>query len=277
MALTTLLDLVREFLQANLSPAPALIGDGYPIEANQLPAVTISLSGVTQPLRGVGRLPAPTLRGALPVQTTLDLADPVVTFPDEVVNLLSGDRRTVSLPHGPLVREDGTPTQPWGAGDIDVTVGPTTFTPVEDTPGAGEVQVLPEVGQLVFASPLPAAGTLLIDSFVGEWEVRTARYQGLLTLEVFAADLTGVNALSRQLDAAFEESSIPGLQQVSAASWGPVGAPDDLRGASRGRALTYRFDYELIEPKLAAGGGLITKFTVRPTPGEQFELTTEGS
>jgi hypothetical protein len=277
MALTTLLDLVRDFLQSTLDPTPALIGDGYPIEANQLPAVTISLSGVTEPLRGVGRLPAPTLRGALPVQTALDLSDPVVTFPDEVVNLLSGDRRTVSLAHGPLVREDGSATQPWGAGDIQVAVGPTTFTPVEDAPAAGEVQVLPDVGQLVFASPLPATGTLQIDSFVGEWEVRTARYQGLLSLEVFAADLGGVDALSRQLDAAFEDSSIAGLQQLSPASWGPVGAPDDLRGTSRGRALTYRFDYELIEPKLAAGGGLISTFTVRPTPGEQFELTTEGS
>lgn len=277
MALTTLLDLVREFLEATLDPAPALIGDGYPIEANQLPAVTISVSGVTEPLRGVGRLPAPTLRGALPVRTTLDLTDPVVTFPDEVVNLLSGDRRTLSLAHGPLVREDGTATQPWRAGDIHVAVGPTTFTPVEDTPGAGEVQVLPAARQIVFASPLPATGTLQIDSFVGEWEVRTARYQGVLSLEVFAADLAGVDALSRQLDAVFEDPSIRGLQQVSPISRGPVGAADDLRGASRGRELTYRFDYELIAPQLAAGGGLITKFTVRPTPGEQFELTREGS
>lgn len=277
MAVAKFLDGVRQFLEAALSPAPPLIGDGYPVDDDQLPAVAISLSEITEPLRGVGRLPAPTLTGALAVETTLDLANPVVTFPDEVVRLLSDDRKTVFLAHGPLVREDGTATQPWGAGDIHVTVGATSFAPVEGAPGAGEVQVDPDLGQLGFASALPNAGTLRIDSFVGEWEVRTARYEGLLALEVFAADLAGVDALSRQIDTAFEEPAIAGLQQLSPASWGPVGVSDEQRAGSRGRALTYRFDYELIEPRLAAGGGLITQISVRPTPGEQFELTREGS
>jgi hypothetical protein len=273
---SSLLDAVRQSLAAALSPAPALIGGGYPVKPNELPAVAISLGDVSEPLLGLGRMPAPTLQGALPVETTVDLADPVVTFPDEVVHLLSGDRTTLSLPHGPLVRADGTDSQPWAAGDIHVVLGPTTFAPVEGPPAAGQVQVLPDVGQLRFSPPLPATGSLRIDSFVGEWEVRTARYEGQLTVELFAADLAGVEALSHQVELALDEPAIPGLQRLSPTSWGPVGAADGARAAGRSRALTYRFSFESIEPRLAAGG-LITTIAVRPTPGEQFELTREGS
>lgn len=278
MPLTSLLDLVRQFLQTTVTPAPKLIGDGYPVTASQLPAVVVSLAEVRERLQGIGRLPAPTLTGALRVDTSLDLANPVVTFPDEVVRLLSPDRKTVQLAHGPLVRADGTTTGTWGPGDIRVVRGATTFIPVLGPPTAGRVQVDPDLGVLRFPSPLPTSGTLELGYFVGEWEVRTARYQGVLSVETFARDLPGVNALSRQVAAVLDEPAILGLQQLSPASWGPAGVPDDQRANSRSRALTYRFDYELIEPKLATGGGLIATVSVDSTPGpEHFDMTTEGS
>ena len=194
MALPTLFDRVRQHLDTSLVPTPPLIGAGYPIAAEELPAVTISIAEVTERLRGIGRLPAPTLTGALRIDTSLDLANPVVSFGDEEVRLLSDDRRVVQLANGPLVRADGTATQPWGLADITVVRSGTTLTPVEGAPGAGEVQVLPDTGQLRFPAALAASGTLVLGYFVGEWEVRTARYQGTLSLETFATDLAGVDA-----------------------------------------------------------------------------------
>jgi hypothetical protein len=138
MALPRLLDALRTFLQASLSPVPPLVGVGYPVQAAELPTVTMSLANVTQRLAGVGRLPAPTLTGALRVDTTLDLANPVVTFPDGTVRLLSADRRTVQLVHGPLVRADGTATQPFAPSDLRVVLGATTFVPVEGAPSEGQ-------------------------------------------------------------------------------------------------------------------------------------------
>jgi len=278
MALPSLLDALRTFLQASLSPAPALVGDGYPIAPAELPAVTISLSGVGERMRGLGRLPAPTMTGALRVDTSLDLANPVVTFPDEVVTLLSDDRRTVRLAHGPLVRADGTATQPLAGDDLRVVRGATTFDPVEGTPAAGQVQVLPDTGELRFSSKLPTSGVLALGYFVGEWEIATARYQGVLTLEPAGADLAGVDALSRQIDSLLETAQVPGLLQLSPTGWGAVGEVNEARGKSRSRALTYRFDYELVEPKLATGGGLIATVSVDSAPGpEQFDVTREGS
>jgi hypothetical protein len=278
MALPALLDRMRQHLDSSLSPAPPLIGDGYPVAADELPAVTISIADVSERLRGIGRLPAPTLTGALRVDTSLDLANPVVSFGDEEVRLLSDDRRTVQLAHGPLVRADGTATPPWGVADISVVRSGTALTPVDGPPGAGEVQVLPDTGQLLFPSALAASGTLVIGYFVGEWEVRTARYQGTLSLETFATDLAGVDALSRQVDLALEDAPIAGLHQLSPRAWGPVAAIDTTRGSSRGRALTYRFDFELIEPKLATGGGLIATVAVDSSPGsEHFAVGREGS
>lgn len=278
MPLSSVLDAVRQFLSTTLTPAPARIGDGFPTKPNELPAVVLSLAEATELLQGVGRRPAPTLTGALRVDTTLDLANPVVTFPDEVVTLLSPDRKTVQLAHGPLVREDGTQTQPFALTDIRVVRGATTFTPVAGAPAAGQVQVLPDTGELVFSSAQPATGTLSLGYFVGEWEVRTARYQGLLTVETLAGDLAGVDALTRQVDAALDEPAIAGLQQLNPVSWGPVDVPNNARGNSRSRALTYRFDFELIEPKLATGGGLIATVAVDSSPGpEHFDVTREGS
>jgi len=280
MGLAALTDAFATYLESSLDPAPKLVGTAYPGAAEDLPAVVISVSGARQQLRGIGRLPAPSATGALPVTNTVDLANPVATFPDAVVPLLSNDRRTLTLPHGPLVAADGTTTT-FGPDDLHVTLGATTFTVVEDAPAAGEVQPDPDLGVLRFGAALPASGTLAARYFVGEWEVRTERYQGTLLVEAFADDVAGADTLSRSVEQALLEPAAggpAGLNEIEPTSWLPVDAAGDTRASARGRALAFSFDYELVEPHLGGGGGLISTVSVASTFGaEHFDVQREGS
>jgi hypothetical protein len=280
MALAALIDGLSTYLESAISPAPALVGAAYPTVTGDLPALVLSVSGVQQRLQGIGRLPAPSESGALAVTTALDLAHPVATFPDAVVTLLSNDRLTLTLPHGPLVAADGTTTT-FGAGDLHVTLGATTFNVVTTAPGPGDVQPNPDLGTLRFGAALPATGTLTARYFVGEWEVRTDRYQGVLVVEAFAADAAGVDTLSRAVETALlEPTGAPpaGLNQIEPTSWHAIDEAGTTRAQSRGRALGFTFDYELIRPQLGAGGGLISTVSVSSTFGaEHFDVQREGS
>jgi len=280
MGLAALTDALGTYLGSALDPAPSLVGSTYPAVSGDLPAVVVSCTDVVHQLQGIGRLPAQSMSGALPVSTTVDLADPVATFPDAVVTLLSTDRLTLTLPHGPLVAADGTTTT-FGSADLHVTVGATTFTVVDAAPGAGDVRPDPDLGTLEFGAALPATGTLAASYFVGEWEVRTERYQGLLLVETFAADAAGVDTLSRAIETALlEPAGAPpqGLNQIEPTSWQAVEEAGTNRASARSRALGFSFDYELVEPHLAAGGGLISTVSVNSTFGaEHFDVQREGS
>ena len=277
-------DALREYLGEALDPRPASIGGGYPVLAVELPAVSMSFSEVSGRLNGLGAVPGPVMTGALQIETSLDLAHPAAAFPEGEVELLSPDRLVLQLPHGAIVRADGTPAPPFGPDDLRVALGGTAFTVVNHPPGAGEVEPEPETGELRFGAPLPATGTLELAYLVGTWEVRAARYQGELTLELFAESVAGVEELSRRLEAALEEQQQPpirGLKSLAPRSWGPVvvvaGVGQGRRG-SRSRALRYAFDYELVEPVVRTAGGPIARVEVRSTYGpEQFVVTREGS
>ncbi|TML91495.1 MAG: hypothetical protein E6G08_00335 [Actinobacteria bacterium] len=280
MGLAALTDALAAYLESTLEPTPALVGATYPTANTDLPAVVLSCSGARQQLRGIGRLPAPSATGALRVTDTVDLANPVATFPDAVVTLLSNDRKTLTLLHGPLVAADGTNTT-FGSADLHATVGATVFSVVEGTPGAGEVQPDPDLGVLRFGAALPATGTLTASYFVGEWEVRTERYQGTLLVETFAADTGAVDTLSRAVEAALLEpagNGPLGLNEIEPTSWLPIDAAGPNRASARGRALAFTFDYELVEPHVGAGGGLISTVSVDSTFGaEHFDVQREGS
>jgi len=282
VAIGLLVDSLRDYLQGALSPAPALLGGAFPAAPGELPAVCLSVSAVTEHLRGLGRVPRPTLTGALRLDETLDLARPVVTFPDDEVTLLSGDRKTLHLAHGPLVKADGTITAPWAAGDLRVTLGATVFEVANADPAAGQVRPLPDAGNLVFGEALPGTGTLTLSYFVGEWEVRSVRYQGVLGVDVLAADSAGVEALTRQVETALlaAPDKVAGVASTAPVAWGAIGVPDETRGNARGRTLAYSFDYELVQPSVGTGGGLISTITVVrpdfPDHTEDFEIH-EGS
>ena len=280
MGLAALSDAFVTYLESALDPAPALVGGTYPEAKTDLPAVVLSVSQARQQLRGIGRLPAPSATGALSVTSTVDLANPVATFPDAVVPLLSNDRRTLTLPHGPLVAADGTTTT-FGPPDLHVTLGATTFAVVTTAPAAGQVQPDPDLGVLRFGSALAATGTLTARYFVGEWEVRTERYQGTLLVEAFAKDVAGADTLSRAVERALLEPASggpAGLNEIEPTSWLAVDGAGTARASALGRALAFTFDYELVEPHLGGGGGLISTVSVASTFGaEHFDVQREGS
>jgi hypothetical protein len=280
MGLAALTDAVVAYLSASIVPAPALVGATYPTVTTDLPAVVVSFTGITEPMRGIGTVPAANLTGALAVTTNVDLTTPVATFPDEIVNLLSGDRLTLTLPHGPLVAADGTTTT-FGAADVQATLGATTFEVVDAAPTPGQVRPDPNVGTLQFGAPLPSTGTLVVAYFIGEWEVQTERYQGVLLVETFGTDAPAVDVLSRAVETALVAPAgapLAGLQRIVQTSWEPTEAASPSRAGARGRALGFGFDYELVEPNIGAGGGLISTVSVNSTLGaEHFDVQREGS
>jgi hypothetical protein len=279
MALATLIDRLQLYLQETIDPA--LPGGAYPTAADQLPAVTLSIADATERLPGVGRIPAPTIVGALRVEETFSLAAPILEFPGDPVSIVSDDRRTVIVPHGPVVRADGTPDQPFAAEDFRFAVNGTPFTPVAETPGAQEVLVDPVTGLLEVADPRPSTGTLALGYFVGEWEVSTFRYAGALSVEIFGATAGEVDALSRQVETALRaapDDRVHGLSILSATAWGPVGGGPPAPGDALRRELRYRFDYELIEPRLGTAGGPIQTIAVTSSQGpERFDVTRQRS
>jgi hypothetical protein len=279
MGLAAVTDALAAYLESAVSPAPALVGSTYPTVTGDLPAVVVSFGEVVQKLASVGRLPAPSESGALHVTTTVDLADPVATFPDATVLL---DRLTLTLPHGPLVAADGTTTT-FGPGDLHVTVGASTFTVVDGTPAAGQVQPDPELGVLRFGAALASTGTLVAEYFIGEWEVSVERYSGALLVETFAIDADGVDTLSRSVETALLDppgAPLGGLRQIDPTSWQAIDEAGTGRAHARGRTLGFAFDFELVQPQLGTGGGLISTVSVSSTvtsETEHFDVQREGS
>ena len=160
----------------------------------------------------MGRVPGPTRTGALPVTATIELADPALHFPGdppETVTLLTNGRRTLLLPWGTIVRADGLSDQPFAPSDLVVRRGNTTFTPVAGPPGPTEVQLDPIAGTLDFASALPNTGTVQLEAFVGTWDETVERFRSQLAVDVYADSVSGVDDLSRAVDAALAPARVP--------------------------------------------------------------------
>ncbi len=277
MSVGQLLDDVLAAIGTQLMPAPALIGGAEPVTAGDLPAVVLSLSEMATGHGGLGAQVGGPLTGALPTTQTVDLADPQLDLPGASVTLLSADRRTLLLPVGGLVRADGTTTPPWSAQDISVSVaGAPVLSVVMTAPGAGEVQLVP-AGRLVFPAPLPATGKVIVSYYVGIWALQLVRYQALLEVEVLAADPAAVDQLSRQLDLALGGPPAQ-LLTVTPVAWGPIAPPDGQRADARSRVLSYRIDYERIDPVLPPASGPIVQIDATFTPPLSDALTVpEGS
>jgi hypothetical protein len=279
VSLGGIVDALGTFLLDTVSPRPTLSGGTVPAALADLPAITLSLSEAAPTMQGLGRIPRPPRTGALRVQTSLDLGDPVLRFGDEPpVPLLSNGRQTLQLPHAPLVTADGSPVATLGSADLSAMVGTTTFAVVDAAPAGAQVRPDAATGILLFGAALPLTGTLALQYFVGQWEVRSARYAGLLGVDVTAGDGATAETLSRAVDRALLREpvgSVPGLRGIAPAAWGAV-QPSALAPAARVRTMRYRIDYELEEAIIPTGGGVIARIRVianADSGSEEFEVT----
>jgi hypothetical protein len=270
------LAVVVDHVAARLSSG---LGDGHTVgdtapETAGLPAVTLAVSEVANRLVGIGRVPRGTRGGALAVTAVVDLATPVRDLGGgETLLLVPADRRSLVLPHGPLVRADGTPDPPFTG--TDLTVRDVADWAVTSAAPSGR-QVRPDVdaGLLRFGQPLPASGTLRVGYFIGLWDTTVSRYQGRLDVRI-TADRDELGALTRRVAEILARPDE--AVRLAPSSWGSTTrpAPGELPSQARGQVLAYHFDAEVEQPLLGSGGGVIADVAVTLRAAEAGQTRTE--
>jgi hypothetical protein len=247
-----------------LTPAPALIGVVEPADANDLPALVLAIEQNERLGNGLGERSLLVTQGALAWHADINLANPVLAS-DPSFSLLSADRKQLTLPHGGLVRKD-TSTGPLTAVDIQVTVNDASRTLVGAAPAAGQFSADPISGTLTFGDALPPTGTVHADYFLGQWEQRIVRSQGVLRLSVFAADAAAVRDLSDTVLSALGDSGpapLPGLSQFAVAEIGSVGGAEPPLPGVRRRIVRFRFVFEQEVNMPDSSGGIIRRIPVQ--------------
>ncbi|MEM8960464.1 MAG: hypothetical protein AAGD38_03215 [Acidobacteriota bacterium] len=274
--LATLADTLRDALGADASS----VGGAQPSIAADLPAVTLS-AGATRVARlGMGRVMREQT-GVFAVTASVDLAAPTIDFGDEQVELLSADRLTLHLPHGPLVGADGS-DGPLADADLTVELDGGSLTVVAVEPQSGEVRADGRTGTLSFGTPLPATGTLEVAYHIGRWEVHSSDLSTRLDIEVAAANAEGVDSLSRrlatELDVERLHDIVPTLRiwRLTPLAWGPI-TPATGTADARRRQLAYDLTASWQVPILPTTGGVIRRVEVTlliPEPTSE-ELPTD--
>ena len=273
MALDKLQTAIVDFLAPRLDPPMISIGGGRPRVAAEVPAIAMSMDNVTVAGAGVGANATSVMVGTLPITSHIDLADPVLGFPHETVDLVSGDRLSLTVPHGPLVKADGDDNDPLEAADMTIGIdgAPLTFAP--ESPSAGEFSVDQDAGLIALGDPLPAAGELTANYFVGRWEVETVRVSGALHMDLFIRTIASVEDLTQQVFALLATHAIAGLRKINATAMTTIDAPSRPRGNTRTRRISFEFTYELATPRIPTGGGVISTvdFTSQLQGGQGVE------
>ena len=191
------------------------------------------------------------------------LANPVLSFPGEAdVNLLSADRRTLKLPHAPLVDHLG------GAAalaniDMVVKLGAATYQMAAAAPVGNQFAVDREAGELTFGVALPANGTLHVEYFIGEWEEETSLVSGSLEIEVYERGASKLEDFSRAVMQALRRPKIPGLLHLSPTAVSFIDNSSQPKGSTRFRVLTYDFRFEVTDEIIPSGGGKIRIIPIR--------------
>jgi hypothetical protein len=247
----------------------ATASDREPTVAADLPHLTITIDNATQPLVGIGEIPRGPRTGSLAVTSDVDLTHPTRAFGDDTVDLVSGDRRTFIVPNGPVVRRE----------EVVVTDDDGPYAFVDTAPAGRQFSVDVELGELSFGQALPGTGRLRIEFFIGMWDVTTVRYSGDLGLTAFGADAASVATLSRTVADALQHPE-PAFARITPIAWGAVREVTVGDDPANSQIVRYRFDFELEQPSLPTGGGVIRTVAVTSaTDGsiEQFDVTHEGS
>jgi hypothetical protein len=258
---TAFLTAVRDYLQGlTLVPTPSLIDVAEPNSDADLPAIVLSLESTERAGNGLGLRSALITGGALSWTATIDLANPVL--PDDPTFKLLDDSRTVLiLPHGGLVRQDGS-SGALGPADLSVTVAGSPVTVVASNPAAGQLSADPLVGKLTFGTPLPAAGLLTAGYFLGQWEQRITRIRGVLRLDVCATNSDDVAALWDSLLTAVlsddAKTSITRLLNIDLTGLGSIGQTETAV-ALRRRTGRFAFVFENEDNRPDSSGGVISR------------------
>jgi hypothetical protein len=250
------------YLAARPALAGAKVGVATPVDAAGLPAVVLSLDEVVRLHAGLGERASLVTDGALPVEVSIDLANPVLPEDPSFV-LLSADRLSLVMPHGGWVKADAT-TGPISSQDLSVSVGGAPRTVVAGAPGPNEVRPDGAIGTLTFGAALPAAGNVDARYFLGQWERRVTPIAGVLMVDVRGIDAAAVLGASEAVLDAFEPGAVwpVGLRKLTLDRLGPIGPGDPLRGNSRGRALSLHFEYEHIVDRPDSSGGVIRRIPI---------------
>ncbi|MEY4748474.1 MAG: hypothetical protein RIQ60_688 [Pseudomonadota bacterium] len=270
-----LIDAVAAHLTAVL-PVGSKVGTAQPRVVADLPAVVLSVS-VAELLRaGLGNQVGGLTRGALALRASIDLANPGLQFGNERINLLSVDRRTLQLPHSPLVNADGSSSGALLGTAVLLRRGATTYTLVAGAPTGNQAQVDRVTGIATLGVALPATGTLTAEYFIGEWETDTTRFNATLVADVYASGAAALDTLSRQVAQALVNPPVTGLSQLAALGWPAMTPPVDPKGNTLWRPLSWRCQFEYADPRVITGGGPIRGVAVSlaPSPGALPDLFT---
>ncbi len=278
IALQYFINSLAVFLDDAVETTLTTVGAVRPSKVSELPAVTLSMAELTCAKVGVGGNPSNLVHGSMQIALTLDLADPVILFPDnEAVNLLSEDRITVQIPHQPLVDLNGASPEFLDQSDITATLDDTAVTVVPTPPQNGQCRLHTATGIMEFGAALPATGQLVILYRIGQWEAETTRCSGLLQVDVFASGAADTEQLSNDIAVALSRKPhniMRGLTRLSPVTWGAIETPAAPKGNTMLRTLRYNFTFDHEQPVISTGGGPIRIIDVWSAMGpEQFFIT----
>jgi len=264
MAESAFLAAVQSYLaEQSLAPEPESLGLAEPAASEELPAIVLSLETSARRAVGLGERVA-TMAGALEHEASISLASPVLET-DPTFTLLSEDRLSLILPHGGLVRADGSEGA-LGEADLTVRVGNTVRPVVSGTPSGAQVSCDPQVGRLTFATALPATGRVRARYFIGRWERRVALIEGVLRLDVCATSAGDVQALSDGAVAALlsagARASIERLLAIECRALSSIGPIETGFGNARRRTARFSFRYEQLIDQPESSGGIIARIPV---------------
>jgi hypothetical protein len=230
------------------------------VAALDLPALVLSLEQALRPSVGLGDQGATIRNGALAWSADIDLASPYLPDdPNHTFSLVSGDRLKLTLPHGGLVHHDGTTDTPLTGADLAVTVAGANRPVVSTAPTGLQVQPDPLTGILTFATALPPGGTVHATYFLGQWERRVERLNGVLRMDVVAANVADAQAVADGvLDALLDPAAkqgIPRLMAITLQSLTSIGPPETAaaNGRRRQARLEFKFEHDVDRPESAGG------------------------
>jgi hypothetical protein len=173
------------------------------------------------------------------------------------------------------VRSDGSDpgALPLGPSDITVSVGGAARAVVATTPVGNEVQANAQTGVLTFGTALPAAGIVLVTYFLGQWEQRTERIDGVLRIDTCAATADDARALSdavlRELLSPRARTQVARLHAIAVASVSSIATadrPPALALRRRTARFAFRFEAEINRPE--SSGGIIRQIEAKSRMGD---------